>query len=109
MGMPPAAGGAPAGAMSAEATKLSEQVKTLEGKLKASPGDAATKKQLSAKLYELGTNIMNDPNLPPRQKYPDALKLYNQALAQDPANAEAKQGKDLIEGIYKQMGRPIPK
>ncbi len=41
-------------------------------------------------------------------KYPDALRLFREALKVDPANADAQKNEDLIESIYKQMKRPIP-
>lgn len=44
----------------------------------------------------------------PKVKYPAALRLFREALKVDPANADAKQNKDLIESIYKSMHRPIP-
>ena len=51
---------------------------------------------------------MNDANAGARIKYRMALLDYRAALLADPTNAEAKQNKDLIEGIYKEMKRPIP-
>lgn len=48
-------------------------------------------------------------DLPPREKYPKALALYDEALKQDPNNAEAKANRQLILDIYKSMGREPPK
>ncbi|MER3466852.1 MAG: hypothetical protein C4340_07130, partial [Armatimonadota bacterium] len=48
-------------------------------------------------------------DLPPREKYPQALELYEEALGQDPNNAEAKTNRQLILDIYKSMGREPPK
>jgi len=45
---------------------------------------------------------------PRKKKYPSALRQYRLVATIDPANAEAKQNINLIEGIYNQMGRPIP-
>jgi TPR repeat protein len=56
--------------------------------------------------YATGTMLAD--SLGPKEKYPGALKLYREALKVDPNNKEALSNKDLIEGIYKQMGRPIP-
>ncbi len=56
----------------------------------------------------LGTQVMNDGGLPPREKYPRALNLYREALQLDPGNQEALANKALIEGIYESMNRPIP-
>jgi tetratricopeptide (TPR) repeat protein len=51
---------------------------------------------------------MLDPAVPPREKYPQALKMFREALQLDPNNALAKDGIKLIEDIYKSMGRPVP-
>jgi hypothetical protein len=57
---------------------------------------------------ELATATMNSPELAPREKYPQALKLYKEALALDPDNKEALENKKMIEDIYKSMGREVP-
>jgi hypothetical protein len=62
-----------------------------------------------AELYaKRGSMRMMDTVASPRIKYRAALKDYRQALKFDPANKLAKSNKDLIEGIYKSMGRPVP-
>jgi tetratricopeptide (TPR) repeat protein len=55
-----------------------------------------------------GTAMMMS-DLPPREKYPKALELYEEALKQDPNNAEAKTNRQLILDIYESMGRQPPK
>lgn len=55
-----------------------------------------------------GTVTMTCDALSPKEKYPEALRMYREALALDPENGEALRNKELIEGIYEQMGRPIP-
>ena len=56
-----------------------------------------------------GTAIMNATSYTDRaKKYRDALHLFREALKADPTNKEAKENKDLIEGIYKQLGKKIP-
>ncbi len=72
------------------------------------PKDARLRKARVNATAALGTAIMNTPTQPPRQKYPRALRLYREALALDPKNKEATEGKAMIEGIYRSMGRPIP-
>jgi hypothetical protein len=74
----------------------------------ASAEKSGSKTGLGAAYAERGTFRMNDPNAGARVKYRAALDDYRKSLAADPANAEAKHNKDLIESIYKQMGRPIP-
>lgn len=62
-----------------------------------------------AKAYaDRGTFRMNDGKAGARVKYRAALDDYRKALAADPANAEAKNNKDMIENIYRSMNRPIP-
>ena len=57
-------------------------------------------------LYAEG--IMRSISLKPKQKYPKALKLYREVLKIDPKNKIARVNRDLIIGIYKEMGRKIP-
>jgi tetratricopeptide (TPR) repeat protein len=59
-------------------------------------------------LAEQAEKVMLDPAVPPREKYPQALKMFREALQLDPNNALAKDGIKLIEDIYKSMGRPVP-
>ncbi len=85
------------------------QLKALEAKLGKSPNDAKLKAQVAEANYQVGHYIEYDkPGLAPREKYRPALKLYRRALALNPGHAQAKKEKDQIEGIYKQMGMPIP-
>lgn len=56
----------------------------------------------------LGTATMVADSLDAKVKYRRALELYREALKLDPENKEAGNNKDMIERIYRQMGRPIP-
>ena len=71
--------------------------------------DATLKKNYAAALADLGEAVMLDETIEPRKRYPDALKLYRQALKLDPANQKAKDNIKLIEDVYKKMGKPVPK
>ena len=51
---------------------------------------------------------MLDPALAPREKYPQALVMFRDALQIDPNNTLAKDSITMIEDIYKSMGRPVP-
>ena len=53
--------------------------------------------------------FMNAPEVPPMRKYPTALREYRKVLVYDKTNKKAQENVQLIEGIYKQMGREIPK
>jgi len=100
---------APAPAAKAAAPKYDEaKLKTLEAKLAKNPKDAKLKNETAEANFQVGFAIMNNDNLPPRMKYPGALKLYRRALVLNPKHVEAAKNKALIEGIYKDMGRPIP-
>ena len=57
---------------------------------------------------EYGIAVMNGPGAP-RQKYPESLQLYEDALKLDPKNSEAEENKKLILDIYKSMGKTPPK
>jgi hypothetical protein len=84
------------------------KLKALEAKLAKKPNDAKLKSDTAEANFQVGYAMMINDNLPPRVKYPGALKLYNRALVLNPKHAKAAQNKKTIEDIYKQMGRPIP-
>jgi tetratricopeptide (TPR) repeat protein len=44
----------------------------------------------------------------PREKYPRALRLYEEALKVDPANKVAQENRQLILDIYKSLGKKPP-
>lgn len=84
-------------------------LKTAEAQYKKAPKDAARKRAYAEALAQLGRSTMLDQSIPPRTRYPEALRLDRRALALDPKNKVALEDKKTIEGVYKQMGRPIPK
>ena len=90
------------------AKKYDEAIATLEPALKAKPKSVPVQKALSEAYTGKADVAMNNAALPPRQKYPDALRSYRKAVEYDKDNKTAKEGIDMIEGIYKQMGRPVP-
>ena len=87
--------------------KYDEAITQLETANKAKP-TAELKKALADANLAKADSVMNDPNAPPRMKYPSALRAYREVLKYDSANQKAKDQIAQIEGIYKQMGRPIP-
>ena len=103
-----------------EPAKLDEAVKLIEKKEyekavalldelgKSSPSDEALKKVRVDCYLKYGNYFMYESVAPPKEKYPSALHQYRLAAAIDPTNTEAKQNIQLIEGIYNQMGRPVP-
>jgi hypothetical protein len=73
-----------------------------------SDGSEANKKAYVDATVAYATGVMAGEG-PPREKYPGAIKLYDEALALDPKNDEAKANKQLILDIYESMGKEPPK
>ncbi len=113
----PAEGGTPQGGATTlpdsaapPAQETTETVESLAAKyeeakqaFERAKGDEAKAAYVEATV-KYGTAVMMG-DLPPREKYPRALELYEEALKQDPDNAEAKTNRQLILDIYKSMGR----
>lgn len=91
-----------------EAGKYEEAITALEAELKKNPKSTEVKTALSEAYTAHGESIMKNPELPPFRKYPQSLRLFRKAVEQDANNKKAKDNIAMIEGIYKQMGRPIP-
>ncbi len=72
------------------------------------PDDLAIKQSRIESHLKYATYFMYNDSLPPRKKYPAALKHYRKVLSLDPNNAQAKQEADLIISIYKDMGKEVP-
>ena len=79
----------------------------LEPAYKAKPSPDV-KKALAEAYLGKADGYMGSDALPPRMKYPSALRAYREVLKYDKDNKDAQRGISTIEGIYKQMGRPIP-
>src|SRR5512141_384631 len=88
--------------------KYDEAITLLEPAYKKAPADAALGKALADAHLKYGDFYLNNGQLPPFQKYPNALRQYRAVIAIDKTNKAAKDNIALIEGIYKSMGRPIP-
>lgn len=67
-----------------------------------------SKKELAFLYTKRGDERMMDPQASPHVKYPAALDDFRKAVALDPTNREAVNNKNLIEAIYRSMGRSIP-
>jgi tetratricopeptide (TPR) repeat protein len=70
--------------------------------------DKKTRSDYVEATVAYGNAVMMSPNLIPKDKYPQALKLFREALKVDPGHKQAKANKTMIEDIYKSMGRPVP-
>ena len=84
--------------------KYDEAITQLE---KAKP-EPEVKKTLAEAYLGKGDSFMYNDAVPPRTKYPTALKAYREVLKYDATNKKAKENISTIEGIYKSMGRPVP-
>ena len=91
-----------------KAKKYDEALALLDPAYKKTPNDAALTKALANAHLQYGDFYLNNGALPPFQKYPNALRQYRTVLTFDKGNKDAQDKIKLIEGIYKQMGRPIP-
>ena len=87
--------------------KYDEAITELEAAYKASPR-AEVKKALAETHLAKADSFMYNDSVPPRVKYPTALRSYREVLKYDKENKKAQQGIATIEGIYKSMGRPVP-
>ena len=85
-----------------------EGIETLDGLAQSNAGDEALKQsRISAHMKYAHFLMMND-TLPPRVKYPKALKHYRVVLQLDPNNKNAQDNANQIIEIYKMMGREVP-
>jgi len=87
--------------------KYDEAIAQLEKEYKTNP-KADVKKALAEAHLGKADSFMYNDSLPPRAKYPTALRSYREVLKYDKENKKAQQGVATIEGIYKSMGRPVP-
>jgi tetratricopeptide (TPR) repeat protein len=85
-----------------------EGLDELSSVAKISPNDPALKVSLIAAHMKYGHFFMFNDTLPPKVKYPSALKQYREVLKLDPNIQEAKDNAQQIIDIYKMMGREVP-
>jgi tetratricopeptide (TPR) repeat protein len=89
------------------AKKYDEAISELEGNYKTKPKPEVKQALAEANLAKADA-FMYDDSAPPRVRYSTALRAYRETLKYDPKNKKAQDNIATIEGIYKQMGRPIP-
>jgi tetratricopeptide (TPR) repeat protein len=87
--------------------KYDEAITQLEGAYKAKQSPEVKKALADANMAK-GDAFMNDESVPPRVKYPTALRAYREVLKYEKDNKKAQSQIATIEGIYKSMGRPVP-
>ena len=89
---------------------LQGAMNSAEAKLKRDPRAASARAAYVDATYKYGDAVMNDRGkMTPAIQYRAALALFRRALKVDPGHQPSLQDKNLIEGIYQQMGRPVPK
>lgn len=88
--------------------KYKEAIESLDKQYKAHPDSAAVKAALADAHYASGEQFLKNDQLPPREKYPNALKEYRTVLTFDKDSKRAQARIQQIEAIYQQMGRKPP-
>ncbi|HYP06045.1 MAG TPA: tetratricopeptide repeat protein [Bryobacteraceae bacterium] len=90
------------------AKKYDDAIVALEKAQKVQPKSPEVKKAFAEAYVGQGDTFMYNEALPPRMKYPQALKSYRKALEYDKTHKQALAQIKTIEDIYKSMGRPVP-
>ena len=98
----------PHATMDVGATQGLTPTPTLDAEIKDVEKHGGSKKVLAELYTQRGDARMMDSQASPHLKYTAALSDYRKALKLDPANKTAANNKQLIEGVYRGMGRPIP-
>ncbi|MBS1709548.1 MAG: hypothetical protein JSS65_12615 [Armatimonadetes bacterium] len=89
-------------------TKLEDVYKKAKADSEAAKGDKTRLDAYTKATMALGDAYMYAKDLGPKDMYPNALKLYREAYKADPNTPDAKKNIELIEDIYKSMGRKVP-
>ena len=89
-------------------TALEKNYDTAKALYEKEPKDAKAKDAFVDAAVSYGHESMMSPDLDPKVKYKQALRIYREVLKIDPENKVAKPESDLIIKIYKSMGRPVP-
>jgi hypothetical protein len=84
---------------------LDAKIAQAEEKAKAQNATTADKLAAAAAYVERA-DIFYNAGRPTLYKF--ALRDYRRALRYQPDNQQAREHKDMIESIYKSMGRPVP-
>ena len=90
-------------------TGLDKRRLTTRAAFEKSPKDQKAKGAYLDAAFRYAEVVFVTPALPPKTKYPAALRAYRDIVKVEPKHKEAVKKIALIEGIYKSMNRPIPK
>jgi tetratricopeptide (TPR) repeat protein len=88
--------------------KYKEAIEDLDKQAKAHPDSTEIKAALADAHYASGEYFLKTNDLPPREKYPNALKEYRAVLTYEKDSKRAQARISQIEAIYAQMGRKPP-
>ncbi len=88
-----------------ETPELDAKIDKAAAKAKEAAASAADKKAAVAAYMERGNFFYNASD---KRLYRYALGDFRRALRYEPDNAEAKEKIEMIESIYKSLGRPVP-
>ena len=80
----------------------------LERRHDVAPADKAIADELSRVLFDLAQHMMYCSPAPPNRKYILAYCLYGRVLELDETNKAAAQSREMIEDIYKSLGKSLP-
>lgn len=70
--------------------------------------DVFHRESVVAARRRAGDYAMFNPNLPPAEKYPYAYQHYQELIALKGEDADSREKLEMIESIYRSLGRPIP-
>ena len=104
-GGPAPAAAPPTGKPPVETPELDEKIEKAEAKARAAGASAADKQAAAAAHMARGNYYYNAQDT---RLYRYALGDFRRALRYEPGNAEAKEKIEMIESIYRSLGRPVP-
>jgi tetratricopeptide (TPR) repeat protein len=89
--------------------KLEKEYTAAKRSFDRTPKNSQLRQTYIQATMRFGLETMNSPALPPREKYPKAIRLFREVRKVDPQHKQAREMEEMIESIYKRMGRPVPK
>ena len=85
-----------------------ERLLDLERRHTSAPADDAIAKELRQELFDLAQHMMFCSPADPPRKYPLAYCLYGRVLELDESHKAARDGRAMIESIYKSLRKSPP-
>jgi hypothetical protein len=72
------------------------------------PKDPAAKRIYIKVTLDAANAYMRTPALPSTKKYPKSLRYFREVRKVDPKNKVANESIEMMESIYRSIGKPIP-